>query len=70
MRDLVPRPGIETWAPCTGSTESYPVDHQGSPTTTVNILAYLPYLHIDVLFSFSFFLSFFGLQDLSCPSRD
>ena len=30
MRGLVPRPGIEPGAPCIGSVESYPLDHQGS----------------------------------------
>ena len=30
-RILVPRPGIEPTLPCTGSMESQPLDHQGSP---------------------------------------
>ena len=28
-----------TWAPCTGSVESYPLDHQGSPLSDFLILA-------------------------------
>ena len=31
MRDLVPQPGIEPGLPCIGSSESYPLDHRGSP---------------------------------------
>ena len=31
MQDLVPQSGIEPGPPCTGSVESYPLDHMGSP---------------------------------------
>ena len=31
----------QTWAPCIGSTESYPLDHQGSPSEIVNIIDWL-----------------------------
>ena len=38
MWDLVPRPGLEPQAPCIGSAESYPLDHQGSPLPDVLLL--------------------------------
>ena len=33
MGDLLPWPGIEPRAPCIGSMEPQPLDHQGSPKT-------------------------------------
>ena len=44
--DLVPWPGIEPWAPCLGSAESYPLDHQGSPVV-FKIYCLQPFLCYD-----------------------
>ena len=44
MWDLVPRPRIEPLAPCTGSAESCPLDHQGSTSFLECLLSTLSWL--------------------------
>ena len=41
-----------TRPPCTGSTESYPLDHQGSPCLCYFFCNFLPFFFITSFFSF------------------
>ena len=51
MQDLSSRTRDRTWAPCIGSVESYPLDHQGSPRRFFffKIIYLLIYLVLAVL---------------------
>ena len=49
----------QTWAPCIGSAESYPLDHKGSPITLSTFKNYweLQKTFADVAHIFFFFLT-------------
>ena len=71
MWNLVPWSGIEPGAPCVGSAESWPLNHQGGPWWTFFFLACLRIsLFLLTFYFFLFLMNFLKMNSLQKSRRN